>query len=608
MRIKVQAGVERRRCIRHRDDRLHGDDASDLNRREIHDLDLSGGITRRRCCPAAIHLVHFLRRHRVDPTVPIGHRGVHKINLLPARMVVELQFSGILLALVGQNLRDIDVRRHPRGIREERRFARIENAPHIRIMQAVGPEYGLLTLRRLDALDLLAQVLVLFGGELHRADRQRSVHCQRPVRHRKRPLVIVTVRRLLAPRQFKDLSERLPEVNREMLVDTRRRIELQRKPALLERGVALQEPIDEPKRLRDRRHGELIPCLAADHHFRELRRKFRGHRNGRVTQILRQDLALNELRARHHKFQDPFERLHALLGRPLHQSAAVRRVVDATKRNRRLEEHRPIAGERGGRIDVQRILLRRRHRRGLQLLALGTAHEVTVVAQIRREQVLRVLIRRIHENIVGVGSRSRRMVFCSFLCTTRTPNSDFFFHGDNGVVEERLGHFGIELRADVDEHGECLKARKPQHRDKETGFVTANTVAIVEGDVHVMRRIPRRRVLHCQPHIPHFLRDELEDRLKRLQLLHLRAHRDVCLREMRGAKVPVPLGDLRPVFGGRDADVLDLRIEGWHVRFGERLRGIGHREGMDKRAVRELRHIGDDVAERIANCDLLQGT
>ena len=123
-----------------------------------------------------------------------------------------------------------------------------------------------------------------------------------------------------------------------------------------------------------------------------------------------------------------------------------------------------------------------------------------------------------------------------------------------------------------------------------------------------MRRIPRRRVLHCQPHIPHFLRDELEDRLKRLQLLHLRAHRGICLREVRGAEVPVPLGDLRPVFGGRDADVLDLRIEGWHVRFGERLRGIGHREGMDKRAVRELRHIGDDVAERIANCDLLQGT
>ena len=79
------------------------------------------------------------------------------------------------------------------------------------------------------------------------------------------------------------------------------------------------------------------------------------------------------------------------------------------------------------------------------------------------------------------------------------------------MVEERLGYLGVELRADVDEDGECLEARNPQHRHEKPRLVAADAVPVVEGDVHVMRRVSGRRVFHRKTHIPHFLRDELED-------------------------------------------------------------------------------------------------
>ena len=105
----------------------------------------------------------------------------------------------------------------------------------------------------------------------------------------------------------------------------------------------------------------------------------------------------------------------------------------------------------------------------------------------------------------------------------------------------------VELRADVDEDRERLEAGKPQHRDEEPRLVTADAVAVVEGDVDIVRRIAWRRVLHRQSHVPHLLRDKLEDLLDRLQLSRLRRHRRVRLGEVRGAEVPVPLRNFGPV-------------------------------------------------------------
>ena len=98
---------------------------------------------------------------------------------------------------------------------------------------------------------------------------------------------------------------------------------------------------------------------------------------------------------------------------------------------------------------------------------------------------------------------------------TRTKEDENVFlttlHRHYRVVEERLGDFGVELRADVDEDGERLESRETQHRDEKPRLVAADPVAVVEGDVHVMRRVTGRGVLHGKAHVADLLGDELED-------------------------------------------------------------------------------------------------
>ena len=249
VRIKIHAGVERSGGVRDRHDRLHGNDAPDLNRRQVHDLDLARRITRRRARPAAVHFVDLLRRNGIDLAVLVGDSCLENVDPLPARMIAELKLGGILLALVGQHLPDIDVRRHPGIIGEDRRLARIEDVQHVRVMQAVTRENRLLPLRRLHALDLLAQARVGVGCELHRTQRERTVHSQFAVRTPERADIIVAVRRLLVLRQLQHLAERPAKVDRQLLMHLRRRIQLQRELALLQGRVPLQQPIGESQRL-----------------------------------------------------------------------------------------------------------------------------------------------------------------------------------------------------------------------------------------------------------------------------------------------------------------------------------------------------------------------
>ena len=179
------------------------------------------------------------------------------------------------------------------------------------------------------------------------------------------------------------------------------------------------------------------------------------------------------------------------------------------------------------------------------------------------------------------------------------------------MVEERLGNLGVELRADVDEHGIRPEAGEPQHRHQERRLVAADAVAVVEGDVDVMRRIARRRVFHGKAHVPDLLGNELEDAPDGLvfrlasqvlrQLPHLRDQRGVSLREMRRAEIPVPLRDLGPALGRRDAHVLHLRVEGRHLRLGKRLRRVGDGERVHDGPVVERTFRRDNVAERMAN-------
>ena len=89
----------------------------------------------------------------------------------------------------------------------------------------------------------------------------------------------------------------------------------------------------------------------------------------------------------------------------------------------------------------------------------GPADQITLVAIVGGQQIARVLVGRVHEDVFALGQ----------------------FHADDGVVEKRIGHFLVQLRADIDQHRIGVQSRHPQHRHQQRRLVPANAVFLVEG-------------------------------------------------------------------------------------------------------------------------------
>ena len=123
------------------------------------------------------------------------------------------------------------------------------------------------------------------------------------------------------------------------------------------------------------------------------------------------------------------------------------------------------------------------------------------------------------------------------------------------MIEEGAGDLRVHLRSGVDEHGEGLDPGDAAHGHKQRGFVAADAVAVVEGDVDIVWFIAGRIVLERQTHIADFLRDELEERANPSPLIRTTLHKPIDRvrhrrrgpREVRLAQLPIPAGHRRPV-------------------------------------------------------------
>ena len=269
-------------------------------------------------------------------------------------------------------------------------------------------------------------------------------------------------------------------------------------------------------------------------------------------------------------------------------------VVDAAKRNRIVGEKRAILAEASAADNGNGVVRRRHDGSRAKRLALGMRHEIRAVAQVSRAEISARLVGRVHEDVVAIQ-----------------------LHGDDRVVEKWRRNLVVHLRGtDADEDGIRLEARDPEHGDEQRRLVAAYAVAVVEGEVNVVRRVARRRVLHREAHVADLLRDELVHRAHLVDwrgictdaphdFLDLVRHRGVRLFKVGNRDIPVPLRELLPVGRRGDAQVLALRPVGRHRRLGEHLRRVLDRPAVDD-AIAVSDDGRDDIAKRIAHGDVLE--
>ena len=214
------------------------------------------------------------------------------------------------------------------------------------------------------------------------------------------------------------------------------------------------------------------------------------------------------------------------------------------------------------RLDPHHVLLRWHNRAGSQRVAVWPAHQVALVAFVRRQKIFGVLGRWVHQYMF------------TFLQ----------FHPDNRMIERRLRHFGISLGTDVHQHRVSLEPSRLQHRHQQRRFVAANPIFVVESQLHVMRLEPWPVLLRGQAHIPDFLRHVIKHCLDLIQIgLCFRGkliHRFLHLRrgrlQMRFAHVPVPFRHRLPIRRRADQQTLQDCFIGRHRWFIEHARHVIH--------------------------------
>ncbi len=269
-------------------------------------------------------------------------------------------------------------------------------------------------------------------------------------------------------------------------------------------------------------------------------------------------------------------------GLPAQEGAAPGIVVNAAEAQVGSQDGDSAAGYPPRRFGYDRVRLGRHDAGGPQVFAVRTRHEIGPPVEIGGQQILAGLVRRVHEDVAVFPVR--------------------VLDSDDRMVEVGGRDFGVHLLPDLDKHRVGLIAGDAEEGDEQSGLVAADAVAVVEGDVHVMRRIAGGLVFHREPHVAHFLRDKVVD------LAHVASQfRDFVrhgrrrFRQMRRAQPPIPRGKFPPRGECGSADALDLRIERGHVGLGEDLGRIRGDPRMHDRPVRPGFLGGGHIAQRMAH-------
>ena len=242
-RVKEPGVVERGRRIRDRCDCRVGDDTTHFNRRQIDDQLFRRRVARRGRSPAAVKDVLLLLAQHGDAAVQVRDGRGKDFDVLPGRIEGELQFGRLLLAVVGEDLLLDGVRHAPAvGVFDHVAVALTETV-HVGVLKLVLAEDRTRALRRLDALDALAQVEILLGGHLDGVNRETAPGGQHTVLHLEGALEFVRslLRNLLGQEQR--LTQRTFELQGQRLVHARGRRDVERIATLLKGRVAFQQPV-----------------------------------------------------------------------------------------------------------------------------------------------------------------------------------------------------------------------------------------------------------------------------------------------------------------------------------------------------------------------------
>ena len=280
---------------------------------------------------------------------------------------------------------------------------------------------------------------------------------------------------------------------------------------------------------------------------------------------------------------------------------AVNGVAHTLEIDGAFDHHRPILFECPLAHNENAVILGGLNLGYEKLLAVWCGHEIRAIAKISGHDVAARLVCGIHQNIAGLVG-----VFA-----LRRANSG------NRVVKIRKRNFLVHLCSSVDKNGISLKSSNAKHRHEERSLVAADAIAIVERDIHIMRRITRGSLLHGKAHVAHFLRNPLVDRADLGDIVGILSERrdDVChtvrdgrrrLGKMRKGKIPIPFGKLLPATHGGNLHILHLLIHRRHIRLLKSLRRILGRPSMHHGAIALLLGCILHIPERIANGHILE--
>ena len=220
-----------------------------------------------------------------------------------------------------------------------------------------------------------------------------------------------------------------------------------------------------------------------------------------------------------------FEEAAAFFRFNLREVSTIDRVVDAFKCQRTLGFQVAVFIERAGGGDFKQIVFRRNDRRGEQGFAFGARHDIAHILQVARENILRVFVGGIHQDIFPVITQ----------------------RGGNRMVEERLRNFFILFRAGHDDDRKGFDLHDAEHRGEQGCFIAADAVAIGERHAGIVRFIAGRFVLGGDAHVADILRNKAKDRVDFIHGIGGSGHQFMGLGfhfrrgfEARQAEVPIP--------------------------------------------------------------------
>ena len=129
------------------------------------------------------------------------------------------------------------------------------------------------------------------------------------------------------------------------------------------------------------------------------------------------------------------------------------------------------------------------------------------------------------------------------------------------MVEGNGWNFCIKFFTGIHQHREGFNAARRKHRHQQRGLVATHAVAILKGDVHIVRLVAGGIFLGSDAHVADLLANKLKDRLDAFFVRgesvgnssHFRLHFRRCRIQVRLGEFGIPATHFLPVSKCADA-------------------------------------------------------